>query len=206
MNKRGRPVDPDKQAEQKQRLLESARELLSEKSYRSITIRELGDRAGVNSAMVRYYFENKEGLFVALLDKMSAEHFSEVQSLAVSNDPIRGLIEKLLQILSENSGLARMIHDEVLSDDSPLQTAFIERFPTKMAQFLPLLVAKHCQIDDPQRAKYLAFSLMTLIIMPFVGEPVRKLAWHISDKELTDPRWANHVYSLFMYGCKQELN
>jgi len=73
-----------------------------------------------------------------------------------------------------------------------------------MAAFLPNLVARSCGIDDPARAKYLAFNLITLIIMPFLGEPVRKLAWQISDEELLDPAWAEHIYSLFMHGCAKE--
>ena len=204
MTGRGRPVDPEKQAEQKQKLILAAKMLLSQKSYRSITIRDLGEQAGVNSAMVRYYFENKQGLFVALLEQMSQEHFKQIQNLTSADNPIKALIKDLIKMQIENSGLARMIHDEVLSEDSPFRDAFIEKFPSKMAKFLPQLIARECDITDPQRAKYLAFNLMTLIVMPFIGEPVRKLAWQISDDELADPMWTEQIYTLFMHGCKQE--
>ena len=203
---RGRPIDQEKQEEQKTRLLDAARDLLVEKSYRSVTIRELGEKAGVNSAMIRYYFSNKEGLFIALLDRMSEQHFSRMQEFNQSSNPLKAIIQGMLQMLAENSGFARMIHDEVMVTDSPFRDAFIERFPKKMANFLPRLVQQSCQIDDPKRAKYLAFNLITLIIMPYIGEPVRKLAWEISDQEIADPEWADHIYSLFMYGCNKERN
>ncbi|MCW8879793.1 MAG: TetR/AcrR family transcriptional regulator [Kangiellaceae bacterium] len=197
---RGRPVDPAKQAEQKQNLLIAARQLMSEKTYRSITIRELGERAGVNSAMVKYYFENKEGLFIALLDHMANEHFSRVTQLASAENPIKALIQNMLAMLSDNKGLARMIHDEILHNDSVLRDAFIERFPKRMSQFLPMLIQRELAIDNPLTAKYLAFNLISLIITPYIGEPVRKMAWKISDEELTQPEWAEHIYQFFING------
>ncbi|MCW9015492.1 MAG: TetR/AcrR family transcriptional regulator [Kangiellaceae bacterium] len=197
---RGRPVDPAKQAEQKQNLLIAARQLMSEKTYRSITIRELGERAGVNSAMVKYYFENKEGLFIALLDHMANEHFSRVTQLASAENPIKALIQNMLAMLSDNKGLARMIHDEILHNDSVLRDAFIERFRKRMSQFLPMLIQRELAIDNPLTAKYLAFNLISLIITPYIGEPVRKMAWKISDEELTQPEWAEHIYQFFING------
>lgn len=203
---RGRPVDPKKQLEQKQRLIEAARQLLSEKSYRSVTIRELGERAGVNSAMIRYYFDNKEGLFIALLDQMAQAHFGHLGEIINSDEPIKGFIQSMLNMACENAGVAKMIHDEIFMKDSPLRDAFIERFPKRMAQMLPLLIQREFSISDPLKAKYYAFSLMSLIVTPFIGEPVRKLAWKISDREIASPQWAEHIYSFFMQGVQASTN
>lgn len=199
---RGRPVDASKQEEQKQNLLDAAQQLMADKAYRSITIRELGEKANTNSAMVKYYFENKEGLFVALLDRMAAEHFKRLQVVKTSEDPIKALIDHMLVMLSENNGMARMIHDEILHNESGLREAFIERFPKRMAQFLPVLIQNELKIDDPLLAKYLAFNLVSLIITPHIGEPVRKLAWKISDQELNDPSWSEHIYQMFINGAR----
>ncbi|MDX2367222.1 MAG: TetR/AcrR family transcriptional regulator, partial [Colwellia sp.] len=109
---KGRPIDLDKQAMQKAKLLASAEQLLAEKSYANITIRELALHSGVNSAMVSYYFTNKEGLFVALLDEMSTKHFIVMQAIKHSADPIKTFIETILAMLNKNHGLARLIHHE----------------------------------------------------------------------------------------------
>ena len=199
---RGRPVDEEKQAEQKQNLIDAAKELMAEKGYRSITIRELGERANTNPAMVKYYFENKEGLFVALLDRMAGEHFAALQAIQSSEKPIKALIHHMLAMLSENNGMARMIHDEILHNQSGLREAFIDRFPKRMAKFLPLLIKTELNVEDPKVAKYLAFNLVSLIITPHIGEPVRKLAWRISDEELKDPYWAEHIYQMFINGAR----
>ena len=200
---RGRPVDREKQEEQKHKLISVAAELLSEKSYKSITIRELGDRAGVNSAMIRYYFESKEGLFIALLDNMSSEHFNQMQKLIQSEDPIRSFISFMLDMLNRNSGLARMIHDEVLSEDSVLKAIFMRNFPKRMANFLPKLIKQQIQLGRLRsdiNPKYAAFSLMGLIVLPFLAAPIREEAWEISAQELKQTQWIDHLYQTFMLG------
>jgi len=198
---KGRPIDLDKQAVQKAKLLTSAEELLAEKPYSNITIRELGLRSGVNSAMVSYYFTNKEGLFIALLDEMSKKHFIMMQSIANSADPIIAFIETILAMLNKHNGLARLIHNEFSAGNSNLNNAFIDRFPRKMAIFLPQLIIKNTAIKDDRKAKYAAFSLVSMIITPFINKSIRQQAWQISDEELKSPEWAEHIYQQFMFGC-----
>ena len=115
---KGRPVNPDKQAMQKAKLLASAELLLAEKSYANITIRELAQHSGINSAMISYYFNNKEGLFVALLDEMSTKHFTVMHAITHSADPIKTFIETILAMLNKNHGLARLIHHEFSTGNS----------------------------------------------------------------------------------------
>ena len=198
---RGRPINTTKQSIQKTKLLEAAEQLLAEKSYINITIRELAQRSGVNSAMISYYFDNKEGLFLALLDEMSKAHFVVMKSVNASENPIKTFIELILAMLNKNNGLAKLIHSEFLNGSSELSDAFIERFPKKMATFLPKLIQRHTGTKDFTKAKYAAFSLITLIITPFINKSIRQVAWEISDEELQEPLWAEHVYHQFMYGC-----
>lgn len=203
MKSRGRPIDNNKQQQQKEKLLDSALTLLAERSYQRITLRELAEHAQVNSAMIAYYFTNKEGLFIALLDQMAKQHFSQMKQVLNAENPIKTFINMMINMLSNNSSFARLIHDEFIAENSALSDAFIERFPKKMALMLPKMILAHTEISDEKKAKYAAFSLITMIITPFIGESVRKKAWQISDEELKDPQWAEHVYSLFILGCNK---
>lgn len=214
---KGRPVDLNKQAIQKAKLLASAEALLAEKPYANITIRELAQHSGVNSAMISYYFTSKEGLFVALLDEMSTKHFIVMQAISQSTDPIKTFIETILAMLNNNNGLARLIHHEFLSGNSSgysagnsagnstasstLSDTFIDRFPKKMASFIPQLVKNNTSIKDDRKAKYAAFSLVTMLITPFIHKSIRQQAWQISDEELQSPLWVEHIHQQFMFGC-----
>jgi AcrR family transcriptional regulator len=54
-------------------LLEAAREVFDEVGYDRATTREIGERAGVDPALIARYFDSKEGLFIAAIAAGSAE-------------------------------------------------------------------------------------------------------------------------------------
>lgn len=58
-------------AESRQRILDAARALFRERGYAGTTVRAVAAEAGVDSAMVFYFFGTKQGLFAAAVD-MSA--------------------------------------------------------------------------------------------------------------------------------------
>jgi len=204
---RGRPTDPEKAQEQRLKLFSAARELLQEKSYQSITIRELAAAAGINSAMISYHFGNKEGLFLALIEHMGSQHLSQLQQFMTSDNPLKAFIYHMTEFLAENVGLARFIHDEVINDSSSLRETFINGFPKKMATMLPMLIQQYQitgQFRQTLNPKHAAFSLMNLLIMPVIAAPVREHVWNISTDEIKSPEWAEHIYNLFVAGCQKE--
>jgi AcrR family transcriptional regulator len=54
-------------------LLEAARAVFDEVGYDRATTREIGDRAGVDPALIARYFDSKEGLFIAAIAAGSAD-------------------------------------------------------------------------------------------------------------------------------------
>lgn len=54
-------------------LLEAARAVFDEVGYDRATTREIGDRAGVDPALIARYFDSKEGLFIAAIAAGSPE-------------------------------------------------------------------------------------------------------------------------------------
>jgi AcrR family transcriptional regulator len=54
-------------------LLDAARRVFDEVGYDRATTREIGDRAGVDPALIARYFDSKEGLFIAAIAAGSAE-------------------------------------------------------------------------------------------------------------------------------------
>src|SRR5215831_1144132 len=70
-------------ADTRERLLEAAGQVFSEKGFRDATVREIVRRAGgANIAAVNYHFRDKEGLYAAVL-----EHFAHA---AVAKYPAHG--------------------------------------------------------------------------------------------------------------------
>ena len=60
-----KPVTPDPSA--RDAILAAATELFAAQGFAGVTIKEIGAKAKVNSALLYYYFEDKEGLYRAVL-------------------------------------------------------------------------------------------------------------------------------------------
>ncbi|GAB2966399.1 TetR/AcrR family transcriptional regulator [Saccharothrix stipae] len=87
-------------AESKQRILQTARDLFGRHGYRGTTVRAIATAAGVDPAMVFYFFGTKQGLFAAAVE-MSDAVPSAIESIftadldAVGARIVRTLLENL---------------------------------------------------------------------------------------------------------------
>jgi TetR/AcrR family transcriptional regulator, regulator of cefoperazone and chloramphenicol sensitivity len=57
-----------------QRLLEAAGEIFAECGYQAATTRQICEKAGANVAAINYYFGDKEGLYMAVLQSVPKAH------------------------------------------------------------------------------------------------------------------------------------
>lgn len=60
------------------RLLEAARRLLERSGFRALSVQAIADEAGENKALIRYYFGDKNGLLVALVDWLMYDYLWDV--------------------------------------------------------------------------------------------------------------------------------
>lgn len=77
----GRPTD---NIDAREKLIFHARELFTIMAYDKVSTRLVAQKAGVNVAMIRYYFGNKEGLFETMLRETLSPMQKQMQTL-VSN-------------------------------------------------------------------------------------------------------------------------
>jgi TetR/AcrR family transcriptional regulator len=79
----------------RQRLLEGAAELFTRKGYAATTVREIVAAAGVTKPVLYYYFRNKEGIYLELMQ----EAFAKMDDLvAISLEEQGSPIQKLLSL------------------------------------------------------------------------------------------------------------
>lgn len=63
-------------------LLDAARSLFGERGYDRTTLRDIGDRAGVDAALVARYYGNKAGLYLAAIEEDSQDAVAARRDLA----------------------------------------------------------------------------------------------------------------------------
>lgn len=71
-------------------LLDATQELMLTEGYAAVTTRRVASRAGVNSALVFYYFDSVDGLFIELFRRGAERSFERLQEALSSPQPLWG--------------------------------------------------------------------------------------------------------------------
>src|SRR5579863_9921905 len=68
-------------AETRRRLLDSAERLFAERGLDGVSVRDITEAAGANTAAIHYHFGSKRDLIAAILQRRAKEHGSRRQDL-----------------------------------------------------------------------------------------------------------------------------
>jgi len=82
-----------------ERIKEAARKVFMQKGYAATRTRDIAEEAGINLALLNYYFRSKEKLFQLIMAEKLQQLFSVVLPI-VNNDDLS--LEQKLETLSEN--------------------------------------------------------------------------------------------------------
>ena len=102
-------------------LLDAARAVFDEVGYDRATTREIGERAGVDPALIARYFDGKEGLFLAALTEVTGEQLVDFAPRAV--------VEALVERWDErgHSPISRALASPALTEEVRLQVRGVVR-------------------------------------------------------------------------------
>ena len=87
----------------KQRYLEIAEGLFTERGYKSVSIRDIAQACGVTNAALYYHFKNKESLFAEVLENHAGRLSDHMRQAAAGETDIR---EQVVAMLTEYATLA----------------------------------------------------------------------------------------------------
>jgi AcrR family transcriptional regulator len=167
---------PDKSTEDK--IKAAARKVFHEKGFAATRTRDIADAAGINHALLNYYFRSKEKLFEIIMLETMIQFFGSL-SMAFNN-PNTTLEEKIehlasnyidlltthpdipLFIMSEmKSGAADLI-TKVGSKDIVLKSAFMKQFQQAVKEDKIMKI----------HPMHFLMNLMGLTVFPFVASPM----------------------------------
>lgn len=83
----GRPAGDAAASETRQQLIITARRLFAAGPYGQVSLRQIAREAGVDAALIRYYFANKAGLFEAVLKETIEPMLAAVASVLNQKTP-----------------------------------------------------------------------------------------------------------------------
>ena len=176
---RGRPADATQQ-NLKTQILDVAEELFSENGYAATPIRQIAEQAGVNPALVHYYFSNKKNLLKSVMQRVLAPMGQSIAALGEGQEASpENIASLLLSMLAAHPNLPRLMVREVMLPGGEMQQYFITHLAPHLGGALPALLTKEKAAGRLRKDNDPAISSMMILALcafPFVArtlaEPV----------------------------------
>ncbi|MBK9176532.1 MAG: TetR/AcrR family transcriptional regulator [Flavobacteriales bacterium] len=167
---------PVKEETTELRILEAAREVFTRKGMAGTRMQEVADAAGINKALLHYYFRDKQRLFEGVFKGSAEKQFGCIWDSLQQCDSLFPAIEAFvgayLERVIEEPGLPLFLANEMSRDPEGL-AAFIDRGQGSRARFLKLVEEARARgeiIDiDPRE---LLVNIMALCAHPFIARPM----------------------------------
>jgi AcrR family transcriptional regulator len=165
---------PKGDAQTRAALIDAAQSCFLHNSYERVSIRELARRAGVDAAMIRYYFDSKAGLFETMVREMVAPvaHVFK-QDLKHHNDPPDALMRAYYRMMTTSPALPRLIfqvlNQQVSSDEAfSIVSNVIHEMLGYAGDWIQQL-SRQQQINPALDPKWVRLSFISLMVFPLIA-------------------------------------
>lgn len=161
-----------------QKILEAAQKVFITKGMAGARMQDIADEAGINKAMLHYYFRDKEKLFETVFLKEAQKFFPKINMIFQSDVPLFEKIENFvceyIDEIQENPYLPWFVLNEINRDpDQFMYKIWGEKNLPKPAKFLEQIEAEvkkgTIKKIDP---RHLLMNLLSMTIFPFVAKPM----------------------------------
>lgn len=156
----------------------TARLVFHKKGYAATRTRDIAEEAGINLALLNYYFRSKEKLFEII---MFETLFGFMQNMIMVLSDEKNSLEKKVKLFVSNY-IDLIIKDPnipifMLSEIRNHPENLLEKLPLKHLIMDSAFVKQHQQlvaegkITDPNPLHFL-MNLISLVVFPFIGQPL----------------------------------
>lgn len=178
---------PDKKTEEL--ILDAARRVFTRKGFAAARMEDIAKEAGMNRALLHYYFRSKERMFDLIFDenlKTFFEHFLHVlQEKGPFEQKLRNLVNTEIDLLLVNQDLPLFIISEIAQEPERLKEKLkhlpAHAFRNELAGQIQAEIKKGTikKIDPRQ----LIINIISLSIWPFVAKPMLMAMMELDQKE-----------------------
>jgi AcrR family transcriptional regulator len=163
--------------ETEQRILNAAHAVFLRRGTYGARMQEVADEAGVNKALLHYYFRSKERLAEAVFERAVSDLFPRIMSILGSErsieDKVRAIVGVETDFLAERPYLPGYIISELTFNPDRIRQIVSRRGTVPVARL-------QAQLDEraragtlrPVRAEQFIVSLIALIVFPFAARPL----------------------------------
>lgn len=161
-----------------ERIKAAARKVFHQKGYAGTRTRDIAEEAGINHAMLNYYFRSKEKLFSIVMMETMGQFFKGVG--VILNDESTSLEKKIEQVVANYIDLLLEEPDLptfILNEVRPNPQFFVEQSPIREVLTNSALTRQYAEavaqgrITEPNLI-HTVLNVISLVIFPFIAQPI----------------------------------
>ena len=187
-----------KDSDTEKRILDAARTVFIRRGTSGARMQEIAEEAGVNQALLHYYFRSKERLSEAVFSEAAARMFPAIVRILAGDDPIRKKIDDVVATYLDTMSRSPFLPGYLISE--------LHHHPERVPQLLkgvtgielstalkPVLEKLDKQIGAEVKAgrmrripaqQFMA-NLISLCVFPFAAQPMLRAAFGLDDDGFT---------------------
>jgi TetR/AcrR family transcriptional regulator len=169
-----------------EKILRAAEEVFLRDGYSGSRMQDIADLAGINKALLHYYFRSKDKLFDKIFEKKAALIFPQMEELLHQNLPITELmcifVERYFEILLENPYMPLFIISTINKADNQ---SIIEKLPFELNKKLMMILQNEIEMGKVKNVNPLHFivSVFSMCAFPFMAKPMIMKMTNVSDEQ-----------------------
>ena len=192
--RRGRPAPETRSARTEEIILDAAHRVFLRRGSAGARTQEIADEAGVNKALLHYYFRSKERLAAAVFGRAASRLLPPVIATLASDDDLETKVERVIQIelevLLRHPYLPGYIISELTHNPERVRQLVATLTGVSIDELAPrVLGAIDTQIKRAVREGHMRpitpdqfiLNLLSLCIFPFAARPMVQAIFRLDD-------------------------
>jgi AcrR family transcriptional regulator len=169
-----------------QRILNAARKVFFRKGFAGARMQDIADEAGINKALLHYYFRNKETLFAMILSEALSKLIPTVSGIFGAEGSfdakIRAFVDAYITMAMENPFLPLFVLNSLHAGlDNEVTSSFRDMVGQMPFQRVREAIAQAIRKGEirPIDPQQLIMNTISLCLFPFVARPVFEMVTHV---------------------------
>jgi AcrR family transcriptional regulator len=193
-------LSPELSTEEKIKV--AARTVFTKKGYAATRTRDIAEEAGINLALLNYYFRSKEKLFELIMMEKMTSFFGAITPILNDTglsleEKFVAISEKYTNVLLQNPDLPLFILGEIRMNPNQ----FVNKLPIGKALESHFIKQLNERRPDLHPVHFL-INLLGLTVFPFIVKPVLIIAGALNEKAFNAkiqerialiPKWMNAI-------------
>lgn len=172
-----------------QRIYTAAVDVFLEKGYDGARMQEIADRAGINKALLHYYYRSKEQLFKRVFADTVSAMFENISMVFTAQLPfeekLRRFSEAYISFLIQRPGLPLFLLTEIRLHPQLIENTMNDLKLKSRFTMMKLLIHEAIEKDEIETgsALHLMIHIVSMLIFPIVGKSMIMMLLDLTNEQ-----------------------